>query len=97
MTKKEYDKYNKEVRDKCNNLLKPGDTVIFPDAYTNDVHIGTVSHFTDVNVIIMHRYPSSGYCYKSQRWPNRVIKIKDKDGNYSELPDTPKVECVTDK
>lgn len=84
MTKKEYEKYNKEVRDKFSNLLKPGDIVVFPDGYLNDVHIGVVSHFTDSNVIIRHKNTrwTSDYIYKSQRSPDRIIKVRDKDGKY---------------
>lgn len=96
MTKEEYKKYNKEVKDKYHNLLKPGDTVIFPDGYLNDVHIGTISHFTDKNVIILYRHGGFSYHCKAQRHPDRIIKIKDKDGNYSELPEGIKTD-VTDK
>lgn len=85
MTQKEYIKYNKEVRDKVGNTLKPGDTVIFPDGYLNDVHIGMVDHFAERTVIIKYKHPMWKHVNKVQRYSDRIIKIRDKDGNHIDL------------
>lgn len=75
MTKREYLKYNREVYDKYDNLIKPGDTVVFPDGYYNDCHVGKVSHFTENNVIIIYKVAEYNGTCKAQRHPSRIVKI----------------------
>lgn len=79
MTKKEYEMYHKEVYDKYGNRLYPGDTVVIPDSYYNDSHIGTVDHFANRTVIV-YIVDKRWSDYTQQRYPDRIIKIKSKDG-----------------
>lgn len=77
MNKATFNKYHKEVYDKYGRLIKVGDTIVFPDGYYNDCHIGIVHHFTDINVIIQYRDPRWSGVYQAQRMSGRVIKIAD--------------------
>lgn len=85
MTKREYEKYNKEVKDKYGNILKPGDVVAFPDSYYNTVHVGILLYFGEKTVIITDKYGMWKNETKVKRYPHTIVKIKDKDGNYTNL------------
>lgn len=78
MTKREYEKYNKIVYDKYGNRLYPGDTVVIADDYFNDCNTAIVKHFAS-KTVILDAYDLKYKWYKAQRYPYRIIKIKDKD------------------
>lgn len=94
MTKREYEMYHKEVYDKYGNRLYPGDTVVISDSYRRDCCIGTVDHFGRRLVIILIKDPKWSD-YFQQRMPNRIIKIKDKDGNDLFMQNWPKGKSET--
>ena len=89
MTKKEYEMYHKEVYDKYHSRLFPGDTVIIPNSYLNDCHVGIVKHFASRTVII-DVYDPKWKWYKQQRYPNRIIKVKSEDGTTDFMQNWPK-------
>lgn len=89
MTKKEYQKYNKEVKDKYGNRISPGDTVVIHDGYYNNIHIGTVHHFAEITVIV-ECHDSKWGSYLQQRYPDRIIKVRDKDSNEDFIDNWPK-------
>lgn len=84
MTKKEYLAISKKVFDKHGQQLKPGDTVVFADNYTREVHLGILDHFAERTVIVYFKYKNWKYKIKRQVYPDRLIKIKDAEGNFSE-------------
>lgn len=94
MTKREYEMYNKEVYDKYHNRLFPGDTVIIPDSYYNDCHVGIVKHFASRTVVI-DVYTTRWGLYKQQRYPDRIIKVKAKDGTTGFMQNWPKGKSKT--
>lgn len=89
MTKRDYEMYHKEVYDKYKNRLYPGDTVIIPDGYYNDCHIGIVNHFAS-RTVIMDVYDLKWRWYKQQRYPDRIIKVKSGDGTTDFMQNWPK-------
>lgn len=80
MTKRDFNKYHKEVYDRFNNRLYPGDTVVLADAYSKLFYIGIVKHFGEKTVLIDVADKRFG-TFTQQRMPNRIVKIKDKDGD----------------
>lgn len=94
MTKREYEMYHKEVYDKYGNRLYPGDTVVAAQSYYHECDLGVVHHFGEKTVIIQiscHKWGD----YQVQRIPNRVIKIKDRNGDDLFMQNWPKRKSET--
>lgn len=91
MTKKEAEKYNKEVYDMVGNRLYPGDTVVIPGSYYHELYIGVVRHFAEKSVIVDVWGSAYGTAFKAQREPRKLLKIKDKDGDMSFMQNYPKI------
>lgn len=89
MTKRDYEMHHKEVYDKYGNRLYPGDTVVIPDSHYNDCHIAIVNHFAPRTVVV-DVYDPKWKWYKQQRYPGRIIKIKDRDGDDLFMQNWPK-------
>lgn len=89
MTKRDYEMYHKEVYDKYGNRLYPGDTVVVVDGYYNTCSIAIVRHFAS-RTVVMDVHDPKWKWYKQQRYPDRIIKIKDKDGDDLFMQNWPK-------
>lgn len=71
MTKREHEKYNKEVYDKYGNRLNIGDTVCY-SVCSSHVDLATVHHFCNKTVCIIDL---SGKFFGEYRDPRRLIKV----------------------
>lgn len=80
MTKREYIKYNQDVKDCQGKPIIPGDTVVINNNYSATPFIGVVDHFTESgNVAVLYDWTTwKGMIVKywAYRRPCTIVKIK---------------------
>lgn len=83
MTKKQFEKYYKDVRDIRGKLLKVGDIVVA--SYCSTPFIGIVHHFCSRSVVLYFENNHSCYIWRGQKRPEFIMKLNISCDNYPEL------------